>query len=72
MKEFVEVTQEEDLYISGPLLNDTGDQACKEMHKNMLENVISVRDSRQTFTSLGESLILYPAFGLLLNEAWIS
>ena len=56
----------------GPLLKDTGGQACRKKHKSMLENVISVRDSCQTFTSLEESLILYPAFSLLLNEAWIS
>jgi len=71
MKEFAEVTQGEDLYLTGPLFKDIGDQACKEMHKNMLENVISVRDSRQTFTSLEESLIFYPALGLSLNGAWI-
>ena len=71
MKGFAEVTQEEDLYLTGPLLKDTGGQVCKMRHKNMLGNVISVRDSHQTFTSLGESSILFPALGLLLNEAWI-
>ena len=72
MKESVEVIRGEDPYLTGPLLKDTGGQACRKKHKSMLENVISVRDSCQTFTSLEESLILYPAFGLLLNEAWIS
>ena len=38
---------------------------------NMLGNVISVRDSRQTFTSLEEFSILFPALGLLLNGVWI-
>ena len=67
MKESTEVTQGEDPYLTGPLLKDTSDQACKKKHKNMLENVISVRDSRQTFTSLEEFSILFPALGLLLN-----
>ena len=71
MKGFEEVTQEEDLYLTGPLLKDTSGQACKMRHKNMLENVISVRDSHQTFTSLEEFSILFPAFGLLLNGNWI-
>ena len=71
MKGFEEVTQEEDLYLTGPLLKDTGGQTCKKRHKNMLGNVINVRDSRQTFTSLEEFLILFPALGLLFNEDWI-
>ena len=71
MKGFAEVTQEEDLYLIGPLLKDTGGQACKMRHKNMLGNVINVRDSRQTFTSLEDFLILFLALGLLLNRDWI-
>ena len=71
MKEFSEVTQEEDLYLTEPLLRDIGGQACKKRYKNMLGNVISVRDSHQTFTSLGDSSILFLALGLLLNGAWI-
>ena len=31
----------------------------------------NVKDLHQTFTNQGESLILYPVFGHLLNEAWI-
>ena len=58
---------EEDLYLIGPVLEDTGGQACKRRHKNMLGNVISVRDLRQTFTSLKEFSILFPALNLLLN-----
>ena len=71
MKGFAEVTQEEDLYLIEPLLKDTGRETCKRRHKNMLGNVISVRDLRQTFTSLEEFLILFPALGLLLNGDWI-
>ena len=68
MKGFAKVTQKEDLYLIGLLLKDTGGQACKRRHKNMLGNVISVKDSRQTFTSLEELFILFPALGLLLNR----
>ena len=46
MKEFMKVTHEENLYLTEPLFKDTGGQACKRKHKNMLKNVISVRDSR--------------------------
>ena len=71
MKGFAEVTQEEDLYLTGPLLKGTGGLACKKRHKNMSGNVISVRDLHQTFTSLKEFSILSPALGLLLNGVWI-
>ena len=71
MKGFAEVTQEEDLYLTEPLLKDTSGQACKRRHKNMLGNVISVRDLRQTFTNLEEFAILFPALALLLNGVWI-
>ena len=71
MKEFVEVTQKEDLYLAGLLLKDTGGQACKKRHKNMLGNVISVKDSRQTFIGLERFSILFPVLGLLLNGVWI-
>ena len=40
-------------------------------HKNMLKNVISVRDLRQTFISLEEFLILFLTLGLSPNGAWI-
>ena len=70
MKEVVEVTREEDLYLIKPLLKDTGGLACKRKHKNMLKNVISVRNSRKTFINL-EFLILFLALGPFLNGAWI-
>ena len=70
MKEFVGVTQGEDLYLIGLLLRNTGGQACKRRHTNMLRNVISVKDSRRIFTSLEEFLILLLALGRLLNGAW--
>jgi len=71
MKKSVEVIWEEDPYLTKPLLKDTGGQTCRKKHRNMLENVISVRDSCQTFTSLEEFLILFPTLGLLLNGVWI-
>ena len=70
MKGFMRVTQEEDPYLIGLLLRNTGGRACKRRHKNMLRNVISVKDSRQIFTSLEEFLILLLALGRLLNGAW--
>ena len=72
MKESAEVIRGEDPYLTGPLLKDTGGQACRKKHKSMLENVTNVKDSLQTLPNLEEFLILFPAFGLLLNEAWIS
>ena len=71
MKRFVGVMQEEDPYLIGLLLKDTGGQACKRRHRNMSGNVISVKDSRRTFTSLEEFSILFLAFGHLLNGARI-
>ena len=69
MKGFVGVTQEEDPYLIELLLRDIGGQACKRRHRNMSGNVISVKDSRRTFTSLEELLILFLALGHLLNGA---
>ena len=71
MKESVEATRGEDPYLTGPLLKDTGGPACRKKHKNILENVTNVKDSLQTLTNLEEFLILFPAFGLLLNGVWI-
>ena len=70
MKEFVEATPGEDSYLNGPLLRDIGGQACRKKHKNMLENVINIKNSLQTFTNLEEFSIIFPALGLLLNRAW--
>ena len=69
MKEFAKVTWGEDPYLTGPLLKDTGGQICKKNHKNMLENVTSVRDSLQTSIIQEEFLIFFPTLGLLPNEA---
>ena len=71
MKEFVGVTQEEDPYLIGLSLRDTGGRACKRRHRNMLRNVISVKGSRRIFISLEEFSILFLARGHLLNGVWI-
>ena len=71
MKEFVEITLEEDLYLTESLLKGTGGQACKRRHKSMLKSVINVRDSLQTSIRLEKFLTLFPALSRLLNEAWI-
>ena len=71
MKRFVGVTQEEDPFLIGLLLRDTGGQACKRRHKNMSRNVINVKDSRRIFISLKEFPILFLALGHLLNVVWI-
>ena len=71
MKGFMGVTQEEDPYLIGLLLRDTGGRACKTRHRNMLRNVISVKGSRRIFISLEEFSILFLARGHLLNGPWI-
>ena len=64
------VTQGEDPYLVGLLLRDIGGQVCKRRHRNMLRNVISVKDLCRIFTSLKEFPILLLALGCLLNGAW--
>ena len=71
MKEYVEVIQGADHCHTELLLKVTSSQACKKKRKNILENVTNVKDSLQTFTSLEEFLILFPALGLLLNRVLI-
>ena len=71
MKGFAGVTQEEDPYLIGLLLRDTGGRACKMRHRIMLGNVISVKDSRRIFTNLKGFSILFLAIGHLLNGVWI-
>ena len=70
MKGFVGVTQEEDPYFIGLLPRDIGGQTCKRRCRNMLRNAISVKGSRQIFTSLEEFSIDFLALGHLLNGAW--
>ena len=70
MKGFVRVIQEEDSYLIGLLPRDISSQVCKRRHKNTLRNAISVKGSRQIFTSLEEFSIFFLALGHLLNEAW--
>ena len=51
MKEFMEATQKEDLYITEPLLRAIGGQICKRKHKNMSRSAINAKDSHQTYTN---------------------
>ena len=51
MKEFVEVTQEEDLCLTKPSLKDIGGQVCKRKPKSMSRNVINAKGLLQTFTN---------------------
>ena len=70
MREFVGVTQGKDPYLVGLLLRDIDGQIREMRHRNILRNVISVKDLRRIFTSLKEFPILLLALGYLLNEAW--
>ena len=69
-KGFVEVIQEEDPCLTGPLPKDIGGQTCKKKRKSMSRNVIIVRGLRSIFTSLEGFSTLFLARGLLLNGAW--
>ena len=64
------VTQGKDPYLVGLLLRDIDGQVRKRRHKNILRNVISVKDLHRIFTSLKEFPILLLALGCLVNEAW--
>ena len=64
------VTQGKDPYLVGLLLRDIDGQVRKMRHRNILRNVIGVKDLRRIFTSLKEFPILLLALGCLLNEAW--
>ena len=64
------VTQGKDPYLVGLLLRDIDGQIREMRHRNILRNVISVKDLRRIFTSLKEFPILLLALGYLLNEAW--
>ena len=64
------VILEEDPCLIGLLPRDIGGQACKMRHRNTLRNAISVKGSRQIFTSLEEFSMLFLALGHLLNRAW--
>ena len=71
MREFMEATQEEDIYLTEPSLKAIGGQICKRKHRNMSRNAINVKNSHQMYTNQEESLISYPAHGHLPSGAWI-
>ena len=70
MKGFVGVIHEEDSCLIGLLPRDIGGQTCKRRRKNTLRNAISVKGSRQIFTSLEEFSTLSLALGHLFNGTW--
>ena len=71
MKEFVGVTQEEDLCPIEPSLKDIGGRVCRRKLKNMSRSVINARDLLRTSTNQEGSSILSPVRDRLLSEAWI-
>ena len=71
MREFAEVTQEEDLYLIELSHKVIGGRTCKKKHKSMERSVINAKDSHQTYTKREESLIPYLVLGRLHSGAWI-
>ena len=70
-KEFVLVTQEEDLYITKPSPKDIGDWVCRRKPRSMSRSAINAKDSLQTSTNQEESSTLSLVLGHLLSGAWI-
>ena len=70
-KEFVGVTQEEDLCLTEPSLKDIGSRICRRKPKNMSRSVTNGKGLPQTSINQEGSLILYLILGRLLSGAWI-
>ena len=51
MKGFVEVTLEEDLYLTEPSLRATGGQTCKKKTQEYVKNVTNAKNLHQTYTN---------------------
>ena len=71
MKEFVGVTQEEDLYLTEPSPKDIGGQVCRKKPKSISRSVINVKGLPQTSTNQMGSSILSLVLSCLPNGAWI-
>ena len=71
-KEFVLVTQEEDLYLTEPSPKGIGGWVCRRKPKSMSRNVTNAKGLPQTSTNQVGSSILSLALGRLLSGAWIS
>ena len=71
MKEFVGVTQEEDLCLTEPSPKDIGGRVCRRKPKSMSRSVINAKSLPQTSTNQVESSILSLVLGRLLSGAWI-
>ena len=71
MKEFVGVTQEEDLCLTEPTPKDIGGQVCGRKPKSMSRSVINAKSLLQTSTNQVGSSILSLVLGHLLSRAQI-
>ena len=71
MKEFVIVTQVEDLCLIEPSPKGIGGQVCRRKPKSMSRNVTNARSFPQTSTNQEEFSILSLVLGHLLSGAWI-
>ena len=70
MKEFVGVTQEEDLCLIDPSPKDIGGRVCRRKPK-IMSSATNAKSLPQTSTNQAESSILSLVLGHLLNRAWI-
>ena len=71
MKEFVGVTQEEDLCLTERTPKDIGGQVCGRKPWNMLRNVTSSKDLPRISISQEEFSTLCPTHGHSPSGAWI-
>ena len=71
MKEFVGVTQEEDLCLTELSLKDIDGRVCRRKLKGMSRSAIIAKGLPQTSTNWVGSSILSLVLGCLLSVAWI-
>ena len=71
MKEFLGVTQKEDLCLIKPSPKGIDGQVCRRKPKSMSRNVTNAISLPQTSTNQEEFSILSLVLGRLLSEVWI-
>ena len=71
MKEFVGITQKEDLCLTKPSPKDIGGWIYRRKPKSMSRSVINAKGLPQTSTNQVGSLILFLVLSRLLSGAWI-
>ena len=71
MKEFVGITQKEDLCLTQPSLKDIGGWVCRRKPKSMSRSVINAKGLPQISTNQVGSLILFLVLSRLVSGAWI-